>query len=343
MKIGLAYDLKDQMERHQNQPDDELEEYDSPETVAAIAAELEKSGHETVHLGGGRNFLENVLKTTVDLVFNIAEGRGRYRSREAQIPGVLEMLGIPYVGSDPLTLSVCLDKPSAKKMAESGGVNTPRYQVVETLDDLSGFMRSPVRFPVVVKPAFEGSSMGIRQHSRVDKPDELFETVESVLQMYRQPALVEEFVAGIEITVGVVGNQSPQIVGVMEIVPQGGPDANFMYTLEVKRNWKQTVQYRCPPQLPESCIRQIEASALTMFKVLGCRDMARIDFRVDGDNQPYFIEANPLPGLSPLYSDLPIIGSLSGWDYPRLIKTILNSAMDRHGMAKPQNARRNSL
>ena len=160
MKIGLAFDLKTSVEVSPQTSDDGLEEYDPPETIEALTSHLERSGHSVVLLGGGRTFLERVLATPVDLVFNIAEGRGCHRSREAQVPGVLEMLGIPYVGSDPLTLALCLDKPSAKRIAISGGVDTPRYQVIESIDDLLHLGDPPLDFPVVVKPAFEGSKIG---------------------------------------------------------------------------------------------------------------------------------------------------------------------------------------
>jgi D-alanine-D-alanine ligase len=343
MRIGLAFDLKTAVEAAPGLPDDGSEEYDSPETIDSLASELKRLGHEAVLLGGGRTFLQNVLTERVDLVFNIAEGRGCYRAREAQVPGALEMLGIPYVGSDPLTLALCLDKPLTKQIVSGGGVVTPRYQVIETADDLLHFRDSDINFPVIVKPAFEGSSKGIHQNSRIDHPDRMYPLVRALLETYRQPALVEEFVPGIEVTVGLVGHHSPQVLGVMQVEPLHGPDENFMYTLEVKRNWRQMVGYRCPPIIPQEWVQRIEDAALTAFKVLGCRDMARIDFRVDRRGQAYFIEANPLPGLSPVYGDLPIMGGLTGWDYPRLVCAILDSALERYGMVHRKYAHRTAV
>jgi D-alanine-D-alanine ligase len=344
MKIGLAFDLKPSGESLTlTATDDGLEEYDPPETIEALAVSLEQLGHRVIMLGGGREFLERVLASSVDLVFNIAEGHGCHRSREAQVPGVLEMLGIPYVGSDPLTLALCLDKPSAKRIAQSGGVATPGFQVIETIDDLSLFRDLPLRFPLVVKPAFEGSSKGIHQTSRVEDFPALRRQACWVMDRYRQPALVEEFVPGVEVTVGVVGNRPPQVVAVMEVVPRGGPDENFMYTLEVKRNWRQMVGYRCPPDIPPEWLRRVQDSALKLYKLLGCRDMARIDFRIDRLGRPFFIEANPLPGLSPVYGDLPIMGGLSGWDYPRLVETILDSARQRYGLLFLDHAHRTAV
>jgi D-alanine-D-alanine ligase len=161
-----------------------------------------------------------------------------------------------------------------------------------------------------------------------------------VIETYRQPALVEEFIAGTEVTVGMVGGNPVQIVGVMEVVPQDGSAENFMYTLDVKRNWRQLVSYRCPPRLPPTCVKELESLATVLFRVLGCRDMARFDFRVDRENRPYFIEANPLPGLSPDYGDLSIMGNLTGWGYSRIVRSILESTLNRHGLSRPQYAYR---
>jgi D-alanine-D-alanine ligase len=295
------------------------------------------------YLGGGASFLDSVQRASVDLVFNIAEGRGTYRSREAQVPGVLEMLGIPYSGSDPLTLAICLDKPLAKRIAFSVGVDTAPYEVVSCIDDLSRLRDGALKFPVVVKPAFEGSSKGIRLTSLVHQWSDLHQPVSTVLANYHQPAIVEEFIAGKEVTVGVVGNDQPNFLKIMEIGPKMECGGNFMYTLEVKRDWERLVTYRCPPDLPDVCLEAIEKAALTLFKAFQCRDVARFDFRLDSSNRPFFLEANPLPGLSPVNSDLPLMAQLSGWSYSALIEAILNSALERHGLATPRNAHRSGV
>lgn len=339
MKIGLAYDLKPSASPGSRPSlDEEAEEYDPPETIDALASEIQRLGHRVVCLGGGLAFLENVPRAGVDFVFNIAEGRGVYRSREAQIPGILEMLGIPYSGSDPLTLALCLDKLSAKRVALSAGVRTPSFQAVLSLEELCAPGAKPLAFPLVIKPAFEGSSKGIHGTSRVESQDDLYQSVKALLTAYRQPALVEQFVPGREVTVGVVGNTPPRIVGVMEVVPLKGPDDDFMYTVEVKRNWRELVSYRCPPELPSEVLRAVEEAALTLYKELGCRDVARLDFRIDRANQVYFLEANPLPGLGS-YSDLPIMADLAGWSYSRLIEGILDSALARYGLVGSRHAR----
>ncbi len=342
MKIGLAYDLKMAVGVAPGAPDEEAEEYDPPSTIDALASGIERLGHQVVRLGGGVEFLDNVRHAAVDFVFNISEGRGVYRSREAQVPSVLEMLGIPYSGSDPLTLAICLDKPSAKQVALSAGVKTPRYQVIQRLDQLACLRTEELTLPAVVKPAFEGSSKGVHGDSRVYTWDDLHQRAKHLLQVYKQPALVEEFIPGAEVTVGVIGNDPPRVVGVMQVVPQQGLDDTFMYTLEVKRNWRQMVFYHCPPQLPAACVQEIENAAITLFRALGCRDVARLDFRIDGNSCVYFLEANPLPGLGD-YSDLPIMTALAGWDYSQLLETILNSALERYGLLLPRHAHSTSL
>ena len=343
MKIGLAYDLKTASDHSPEAPDDAAEELDSPYTIDALAAEMKRLGHEVVYLGGGPEFLENIRSSAVDFVFNIAEGRGVYRSREAQIPSVLEMLGIAYSGSDPLTLSLCLDKPQAKRMVQSAGVATPAYFLVSGLQDLDDVGIQTLNFPLVVKPAFEGSSKGIHQTSRVQRSADLRQAVETILSSYHQPALVEEFVAGREVTVGVLGNNNPQIIAIMEVVPRNGAGSDFMYTLEVKRDWQRQVAYRCPPELPEGWIGQVQQSALKAFGALQCRDIARIDFRVDTLGRPFFLEANPLPGLSPAISDLCIMAALSGWTYSQLIESILRAALERCGMFRCAHAHSSRL
>jgi D-alanine-D-alanine ligase len=329
LKIGLTYDLKTAVEVRPGAPEDETEECDPPDTIDALVSEIERLGHTVVRLGGGREFLNSVINEKVDFVFNISEGRGTYRSREAQVPSVLEMLRIPYAGADPLTLALCLDKPLTKTVAESLGIRTPRYAVLSYDQEIDLAEVRHLNFPLVAKPAYEGSSKGIRLTSKVERIEELAQAIVDIHKMYRQPALVEEFIAGKEITVGIIGNRPPRVVGVMEVVPRNGAGDGFMYTLEVKRDWQRLVLYRCPAHLPPQTFKVIEGMALALHKGLQCRDMARFDFRVDAENRPYFLEVNPLPGLSPVYSDLPIMAGLMGQSYNQLIGDILEAALER--------------
>jgi D-alanine-D-alanine ligase len=336
VRIGIAYDMKDDAPAAGSESDDASEEYDPPETIDALARTIEDLGHETVRLGGGRDFLRAVVDADVDLVFNIAEGRGVHRSREAQVPSVLEMLGIPYTGSDPLTLAVGLDKAVAKRIVASHGVSTPWSLLAHSLDEVLSAGPNAFTYPLVVKPTYEGSSKGVRADSKVGEWASLVHMVALITQEYRQPALVERFVPGREVTVGIVGHADPRVVGVMEVVPNTGLDDGFMYTLEVKRNYRAVVRYDCPPRMAPAVIEAIEREALAAFQALGCRDVARLDFRVTPASEPVFIEANPLPGMGS-YSDLPIMAGLRGWSFSRLVEEILSSAIERTGA--PRRAR----
>jgi len=331
MKIGLTYDLRDEVETDASQPDDALEEYDSVETIRAIANVLEAEGHQVSWLGGGRGFLTKVLSQSIDFIFNISEGLGSYRSREAQVPSVLEMLGLPYSGSDPQTLAICLDKPLTKKLVAAAGIVTPRWHEIKNRHDLSQIDWSDFRYPAFIKPACEGSSKGIRFGSRVENANQLTEQASRLLDSYRQPAIVEEYIAGEEITVGVIGNDSPRVVGIMRVRPKQ-PNDSFVYSLEVKRNWEQMVEYECPAQLPPSTLRAISEASVRIFHVLGCRDFGRVDFRVTAEGEPYFLEINPLPGLNPRSGDLPIIAQKMGWTYPQLIQAVMAAACQRQGI-----------
>jgi D-alanine-D-alanine ligase len=327
MKIGITFDLKDDAAAADpSLPDDFQEEFDSPVTIEAIAAVLRELGHEVSLLGDGRPLLERLLAAPPDFVFNVAEGHGVSRSREARVPAVLEMLGIPHTGSDPLTLAVTLDKDCAKRLVASEGVPVPRGCVIEAGQDPADVLDRIV-FPAIAKPTWEGSSKGIRQRCLVRSAGELAGVVASLRRDHRQPILVEEFVQGTELTVGLVGNGEPEIIGVMSVAPTQ-PTAEFIYSLEVKRDYRRMVRYECPARLPAATMDAVRRSALTAFRALSCRDVARVDFRLR-DGVPYFLEVNPLPGLNPADSDLVILAGLAGWTYPRLIERILGAALER--------------
>jgi D-alanine-D-alanine ligase len=329
MKIGITYDLKADLPASADLPDDFQEEFDSPVTIDAIAAALEGLGHEVERLGDGRELLERLLHQPPDFVFNIAEGHGIGRSREARVPAVLEMLGIPYTGSDPLALSVTLDKDCAKRLVQSTRrVVVPQWAVWqpdEPLDEIE--TRHYLPWTAIVKPAWEGSSKGIRGKCVVDTPEELIRAIENHRRAYRQPILVEEYIEGEELTVGIIGNSPPKIIGVMRVLPKG-KEERFIYSLEVKRDWRERVRYECPAKLPPGRLRAVEEAALAVYRTLGCRDVARIDFRFK-DGTPYFLEVNPLPGLNPESSDLVILARLAGWSYEQLIDSILQAAVER--------------
>ncbi len=342
MRIGIAYDLKSDFLPDAGGsppgPEDLLEEYDSEETIDAIARALEAAGHHTVRLGGGRRFIERALALNgaIDLVFNIAEGRGT-RSREAHVPAVCEMLGIPCTHSDPLTLAASLDKAVAKRLVASAGVPTAPFAVIERPEDLDRAALPPL--PAIAKPNAEGSSMGVRRHSRAATRAELAASVLCLLSEYRQPVLVESFLPGMEVTVGVLGTgETARAIGAMEIAPRRGKSEEFIYSLEAKRNFREDVDYHVPPRLFPDALAAVERTALAAYRALGCRDVGRIDLRFDARGVPCFIEANPLPGLNPATGDLPILAARSGIPYEALIGSIVESALARERAAAPASA-----
>jgi D-alanine-D-alanine ligase len=328
MRIGVTYDLKSNAPTPAGAPDDYQEEFDSPVTIEAVAEVLRGLGHEVVKLGDGRELLQRLLSDPPDFVFNFAEGQGVGRSREARVPAVLEMLNIPYTGSDPLTLAVTLDKDCAKRLVQSAGVAVPRWAVIEPgqgLHDLE--MRERLPYTAIVKPAWEGSSKGIRGKCVVDDAASCVEAVEALRRDQQQPVLVEEYIEGDELTVGVIGNAPPRVIGVMRVLSQLREE-RFVYSLEVKRDWRRRVRYECPARLPPDQLRAVERAALQAYRVLGCRDVARVDFRMR-DGIPYFLEVNPLPGLNPESSDLVILSRMAGWTYKQLIGGVFQAALDR--------------
>ncbi len=288
---------------------------------------LRRLGHDVCQLGDGRVLLERLLADPPDFVFNFAEGTGVSRSREARVPAVLEMLGIPFTGSDPLTMAATLDKECAKRLAASAGVAVPASLTAWPGQPLAPAALASLSFPVIVKPAWEGSSKGIRQHCLVQRPQELDEVVGHLCRRQRQPVLVEEFIAGDELTVGLLGNEPPRILGIMGIRPRQAT-AHFVYSLEIKREYQRLVHYDCPAPLSAAATAAVDQAARAVFGVLGCRDVARIDFRLR-DGIPYFLEMNPLPGLHPEDSDLVIMARLLGISHAQLVEDILNAALAR--------------
>lgn len=333
MKIGITYNLKEDPSQALTLNAEYNEEFDSVHTINAICSVLEKNGFETVKLGWGIDIVNIVRKEKIDFVFNIAEGL-QGRNREAHMPSILEVLKIPYSGSDPLTLSLTLDKIMTKKLACQIGILTPRFITVKKFEDLSS-IEDKLLYPLITKPAWEGSSKGIYNTSKVNNKNALEGNTALLLEKYSdQPIIVEEYIKGREITVGVIGNGSPRILGIMEIIKKDDPSGDFIYSLETKRNWRNEVEYIVPPQIDNLLDEQIRTQAMSAFKEFGCRDFARIDFKISNNNQIYLLEINPLPGLSPEYSDLVIMASRLGIKYDNLVLSILHSAFLRNGFTK---------
>jgi D-alanine-D-alanine ligase len=330
LRVGITYNLKKDYSAGENQPVDLWEEFDAEETIDAIRDVLQSEGHRVFKLGGDPGLIDRLRETPVDIVFNIAEGIGG-RNRESHIPALLEFLNIPYTGSDPLTLSLTLDKAMSKRVIASEQIPTPKFKKVERMGDLSGVDFS---YPLFVKPCYEGSSKGVRLDSKVSDRPSLEKKIEWLLTNYEGPLLVEEFVSGPEFTVGILGNDEPRVLGVMQIEIKGTDPSEAIYSLEVKREWVEKVRYHCPPLVDGALLKKIEEVALRSYRALECRDVSRVDIRVGKEGTPYFLEVNPLPGLSPVYGDLPIMATRMGWDYPRLVKAIFHHALKRCGLEK---------
>ena len=327
LKVGITYNLKKDFSQQENQPIDFLEEFDVEETIDAIRKVLEDEGHEVVRLGGDAGLIDRLRQTPVDIVFNIAEGL-HGRNREAHVPALLEFLNIPYTGSDPLTLSLTLDKAMAKRIVMSQDIPTPRFKKVERVEDLHSL---DLRYPLFVKLCHEGSSKGVRLDSKISDTQSLREKTTGLLKTYGSPVLVEEFVKGPEFTVGILGNEDPLVLGIMQIEIKGRAPEESIYSLEIKREWEEKVRYHCPPLIDQDLSKEIEEVALRSYRALECRDVSRVDIRVGEDRTPFFLEINPLPGLSPVYGDLVMIARNMGWDYARLVKTIFHHALKRYG------------
>ena len=337
MLIGIAFDLKSDYAalaaQRAGAPDDLLEEFDSLATVEGIEAALVGAGHRVLRLGGGRTLLRNLLDTPVDLVFNIAEGFGT-RSREAHVPAVCEMLGVAYTHSDPLTCATTLDKAVAKRLVAACKIPTAAFEVI---DDVRALETLALPFPLFAKPLFEGSSMGIRDRARCDDRAALAARVARILADYGQPALVEEFLPGAEVTIGILGTgPTARVLGSMEVVPLRELREDFVYSIDLKRdlNFHERIEYCVPPRQSRELVARMEDVALAAYRALGCRDVARVDLRVARDGSPKFMEVNPLPGIKPGWSDMAVLANKVGMTYERLILSIVEAATERLGLGR---------
>jgi D-alanine--D-alanine ligase len=319
LKVGLAFNMK----RLDTTSDDSEAEYDTPLTIEAISAAIVGYGHQVVHLEATGDFPRALMTSGVDLVFNIAEGI-RGRSREAQVPSLCELLGIPYTASDPATLSLCLDKGLCKRVLREQGIDTPAFQVLVTGRE----KLRPFRYPVIVKPNAEGTSKGITKQSVVDDEAGVRAAARELIDRYDQPALVEEYITGREFTVGLLGEKRPRVLPAMEVVFLH-PGERPVYDYECKQHWESHVRYECPAKLTKEEERSIERVSRATFMALGCRDVARIDLRLASDGRVWVIEVNPLPGLTPDYSDLCLIANGAKIDYRTLIGEILTGGLKR--------------
>lgn len=294
LTIGLTYDLKESRPIQPGEPADINAEFDSQETVQDLKKIFESAGYKVKLIGNAHQLLEKIKDLDVDVVFNIAEGSFG-RSRESQVPLLLEMHKIPFVGADALTLGITLDKALAKKCFIADRIPTARYFLATTTEELQG--QNHIGFPLMVKPCCEGTSKGISSLSRVEDDEGLARQVKLVVEGYHQPALVEEFIKGSEFTVVVFGNERPEAMPVIQYAINGKTDlGNSFYTFENVR--KEDVKYTCPAKISEDLKKRLQRIAVEAYLSVQCRDFGRVDFRVDEKGNPFVLEINPLPNLS---------------------------------------------
>ncbi|ACU89866.1 D-alanine--D-alanine ligase family protein [Desulfomicrobium baculatum] len=324
MLVGMTYDLQQEyLDRGYGK--DEVAELDSPVTVEAIRQALASQGHE-VELVGGVMPLARALADgrRWDMVFNFAEGM-RGLAREAQVPALLDAWDIPYTFSGPEVLALSLHKGWTNAVLRAHGVPTADFRIVNSVEEVDAI---DLPFPLFVKPVAEGSSKGVSDKSLVKDRWELRDICAHVLKTFHQPALVETFLPGREFTVGILGS-GPQcrVLGVMEVLATARGDA-CAYTYANKQEWRERALYELAG---DDRAAQAAEVARAAWQALGCLDAGRIDVRLDAQGQPRFIEVNPLAGLNPESSDLPILCGKIGLGYDELIASIMDSAMARAG------------
>lgn len=310
-------------------------EWDDEETILAVKSALEVKHNVTLVEADDKAYLK-LINSKTQFIFNIAEGIGG-SSREAVMPSIYELLDIPYTGSDPLTLAICLNKARTKEILSYHGIPNSHFCVVDNADvpELNAF-----KFPLIVKPLHEGSSKGIYNSSFVNNALELKSEIERVISVYKQPALVEEFLPGREFTVAMLGNKEnlrvlPIIEFNLDLLPK---EANKIYSYEAKWVWdtvddKLTGIHQCPAQISDQLKQNIEKVCINTFNVLNCRDWCRVDIRLDEDNVPNVMELNPLPGIIPnpdAHSCFPAAARAAGMDYNQLINSVMDIAIDRY-------------
>jgi D-alanine-D-alanine ligase len=324
-KVALVYNLK-----RKSPGDSEYEreaEFDSQSTVDAIAAVLQKRLGRVLCIEANKSLAENLKAADVEVVFNIAEGSNK-RAREAQVPAICDLLGIEHTASDATCLAITLDKAITKKLLSQDGVLTPAYRLYQ-----GGKGVEPgLKFPVIVKPNHEGTSKGIGGKSVVTTQAELEQVAMELWKGYREPVLCEEYIEGREFTIGVLGNSTLRIMGPMEIVFKKDAGHYPVYSFEAKNlpiDTNPVFQLECPVSLGKEMDRKIAAFARKVYRSLGIRDVARIDFKIDSKGGIYFLEINPLPGLTPGFSDLVVMAEKSGMDFEILINRILTPALQR--------------
>jgi D-alanine-D-alanine ligase len=336
MRIGLTYDLRQEY-LAAGFSEDETAEFDRPDTVARIEQALVELGHVTERIGHARHLVARLAQGAEwDLVFNIAEGLCGV-AREAQIPAILDVYGIACTFSDPLVLALALHKGLTKTVVAAGGVPTPAFAVVESSRDVA---RVNLPYPLFAKPVAEGTGKGVSPASKVRDRAALESICAQLLERYQQPVLVETYLPGREFTVGIAGTgEAARPLGTLEIVLLQNAEADA-YSYLNKEYCEELVECRLVHAGQDEQVRAAQDVALQAWKILGCRDAGRVDLRCAADGRPNFMEVNPLAGLHPEHSDLPILATKLGMPYVELIRQIVESATPRVEESKRSRARR---
>lgn len=324
MLIGLTYDLRDDY-ADAGLSDEALAEFDSPETVAAIEIALARAGYRTDRIGNIRALASRLVAgDRWDLVFNIAEGVSG-RSREAQVPALLEAYGVPYTFSDPLTQALGLDKAMAKRVVRDAGLPTAPFAVFETASDA---VDSELPYPLFLKPLAEGTGKGCENASKVGDAKSAELVAQNLIARFEQPVLAETYLPGREFTVGILGNGAgARVIAVMEVMLRDR-SGDQIYSFHNKEHWEQHVHYELADDAEAIEAGQV---ALAAYRALQCRDAARVDLRSDAAAWPHFLEVNTLAGMHPTHSDLPMLSAKSGLTYDDLVTGIVAAALTRTG------------
>ncbi|MBI2976457.1 MAG: hypothetical protein HYY33_05850 [Chloroflexi bacterium] len=360
LKVALLANLKKNAPKFPGMSDDYWDDLDSETTVEAILEAIRAGGHEPVFYEGDSALPDKLKADRPDICFNICESHFG-DSRESQVPALLEMLRLPYTGSRVLTLALCLDKSMTKRLLNWHELPTPAFQTFDRLDEP---LDEDVTFPLFVKPSREGTSVGISAHSIVNNDHELREQLQYIFNTYNQSALVERYIAGREVTVGLVGNISgfatrrlpSRLYGTRRRTPGDLDDiraggllflppmevdlkpyevSDGVYTNRLKTELAYDLTYLCPAPLDPRQVEELNWLTAAVFRVCGCYDASRVDFRLDeNDNfKPYILEINPLPGLAPKISDLVIEANAINIGHTELVNRILDAALRRHGIS----------
>jgi D-alanine-D-alanine ligase len=348
-RVALLANLKANAPKFDGMAEDQWDDLDSEKTINSLVNAIRAGGNYCEFFEGDITLIDNLAEHKPDICFNICEGHFG-DAREAHIPSILEMLRIPYTGSKVMTLSLALDKPMTKRVLSYHELPTPAFQTFERVDEP---LNNDMLFPLFVKPSREGTGMGVSGKSIVNDETELREQVVYIHERYKQPALVERFISGREVTVGVVGNligpvarrlpadeSSPRIQSGLRFFPpmevnlQPFEDSDIVYSNRLKVDLADQLDYICPAPLDDDMVDELNWLTAAVFRVTGALDVSRVDFRLDAEDnwKPNILEINPLPGLSPGISDLVIEAAAEGVDHTYLVNMILDTALKRYGM-----------